>query len=145
MPPVIIVGKGSFKFFFHLDWWDDNVWLMTISRSPIVSHLAASTLIVVSCLCLGTEGVLGLTLCAEDKASLQPLGQIPVPNQPTSGNQDSPNSGDSQHDCFCCCRHIIPTYKLQQLHSSRLSIVALDSTTTFLSTDCLPPDHPPRS
>jgi hypothetical protein len=65
-----------------------------------------------------------------------------------ASNSDRPNQDDngySDHDCFCCCRHLLNITSFQPAQILNVSILTFLPLKLAASANLQPLYHPPRS
>ena len=113
-------------------------------RSTTLKRFVALLLISLTVLCI-FEDVFALNSCAED--GTPPFSESrPLALSPTAGSQQpSPtDSSDKDHDCFCCCRHVLVAGFFQPIQILSFSFVDSNPLEAIPSVDLLPAYHPPR-
>ena len=118
---------------------------MNFLRTTTLKRFVALLLISLTGLCI-FEDLYASNSCAEDGATLLSESRALTLSQTSSSQQSSPtDSGDKDHDCFCCCRHILVADFFQPIQM--LSVCFIDSMPlkAVPSVDLLPAYHPPRA
>jgi hypothetical protein len=119
---------------------------MNLFRPSRSRRLVASLLIALTCLCIGIEDLFASETCGEDAVlSFGELRALTVaaaedPQQPSPAN-----SGDDDHDCLCCCRHVVASGFFQPSRALNFSFITLIPGDVGSSVDPQPPYHPPRA
>ena len=82
-------------------------------------------------------------LCKEDQNSfLAPFQPLSISN---SSDSKSPSPGkSSEHDCLCCCHHVVPQDIFQPNVFLTASPINPDRVIVSLLPDLFPPYRPPR-
>jgi hypothetical protein len=117
---------------------------MNSFRGTTLKRLVSLLLISLTCLCI-FEDLFALNSCGEDGTLALPQSRAMVLSQTASSQQPSPTDfSDKDHDCFCCCRHVLVAGFPHPIQI--LSVSFIDSTPlkAVPSVDLLPAYHPPR-
>jgi hypothetical protein len=114
-------------------------------RSVALKRFVALLLISLTFLCI-FEDLFAFNSCGEDETPPVPQSRA-VALSPTAGSQQpSPkDSSDKDHDCFCCCRHVLVAGFFQSMQILSLSFVDSNPLEAIPSVDLLPAYHPPRA
>jgi hypothetical protein len=114
-------------------------------RCAIAKRFVALLVISLTCLCLA-EDLLAVSSCAEDRRSVVFAEATLAISQTQSAQQSCPShSSQGDHDCFCCCRHVVPGVVFQADQSWSFSFIEFASNGMVLSAPALPPYHPPQA
>jgi len=118
---------------------------MSFCYTNSVKRLVALLVVSLTLLCL-VEDLLALSRCAEDRGSVVFAEASRVVSQTQSSQQSCPpDSSEGDHDCFCCCRHVVPGVVFQADQNWSFSFIEFASNRTTLSAPLFPPYHPPQA
>ena len=119
---------------------------MNFYCTPTSKRCVALLLVTMVCLCLGVEDFLAPDMCGEDQSSplSKPRATALLAAQ---GMQHTPvkDHGDDEHDCLCCCHHLLTPPSVQSAHALKSSILTVIPGELVSSLNPRPPCHPPRS
>jgi hypothetical protein len=117
---------------------------MRFFHTATSKRAVALLLISLTCLCI-LEDLLSPDSCAEDGAITLPESRAATLSQTASSQQRSPSdSGEKDHGCFCCCRHVLVAGFFQPIQILSVSFVDSTPLKAVPSVDLLPAYHPPR-
>ena len=119
---------------------------MIYFRASSSKRFAAFLLIVSICLCLGVEDLLLPEACGEDRSEPLTQERSLVLGAAEGTQQGYPAaSGDEDHDCLCCCHHLITSGSFLPIHILNRSILVpiFGEVVTSVTSQAL--YHPPRS
>src|SRR3990172_1040738 len=96
-------------------------------RAPALKRFVALLLISLTCHCIGFEDLFALNSCGEDRATLFPESRALVMSQTAGSQQPSPaDCGNRDHDCFCCCRHVLVAGFFRPIQILSVSFIVSD-------------------
>jgi len=113
---------------FLSGWYLHQVW--TRSTALPLRRFVALVLLSLTFLCI-FEDLFALNSCAENGPSPLPESRPLALNQTAKSPQVSPtDSSDKDHDCLCCCRHVLVAGFFQPIQV--LSVSFVDSTPSYV-------------
>ena len=103
-------------------------------------------LIFLTCFSVGAEDLFALTPCGED-ADYALFGSeaLNVVQPPDSTHSSRTDRGENDHDCLCCCHHIVVGNSFRLTWISGISYIESGSLAKVPSVDLLPLCLPPRA
>jgi hypothetical protein len=118
---------------------------MRFFHTATSKRLVAVLLISLTCLCI-FEDLLTRNSCGEDGTPPLPQSRALALSKTASSQQpSSTDSSDRDHDCFCCCRHVLLVGFFQSVHVVNVSFIDSTPLKAIPSVDLLPAYHPPRA
>jgi len=117
---------------------------MSFCYTNSVKRLVALLVVSLTLLCL-VEDLLALSRCAEDRSVVFAEASMAVSRTQSSQQSCPPNSSEGDHDCFCCCRHVVPGVVFQADQSWSFSFIEFASNSTVQSAPAFPLYHPPQA
>ncbi len=106
---------------------------------------AALVVMALTCACLA-EDLLTLSRCAEERGPVFLGGSASAVGQSQSPEQSRPpNSSEGDHDCLCCCRHLVPGVVFCPAQNWLFSFLESSQNQTARSAHRFPPYHPPQA
>src|SRR6266480_6062370 len=101
------------------------------SRHGILKRVVALLVISLTCVCLA-EDLFALNPCTEERGPLvSGNGNLVIRQSPQQSS--SPSSTDGDHDCLCCCHHVVPGVIFQPDQNWSFSFIEFASNRTTLS------------
>lgn len=117
---------------------------MSFCYTKSLKRLVALLVVSLTLLCL-VEDLLALSRCDEDRGSVDFAEANMGGSQSQASESCPPNSSEGDHDCFCCCRHVVPGVVFQADQNWSFSYIEFAPNKTTLSAPLLPPYHPPQA
>lgn len=119
---------------------------MHSSRTRRLRLKVSWLLILLTCLSIGAEDLFALNPCGEDGGYASYGSEtLTVVQLPDSNQSSRTDPGENDHDCLCCCHHIVVGSSFRLTCTSVISFVESGSLAKVPSVDLLPLCLPPRS
>jgi hypothetical protein len=110
-----------------------------------LKRVVAMLVILITGVCL-VEELFALNSCAEEGGNVD-FGSLASVIGRSQGPEQSPPPGSSEgdHDCFCCCRHVIPGAFFHPEQNWSFSFLEPTPNSAVMSAYPSPPYHPPQA
>jgi hypothetical protein len=118
---------------------------MNLCYANSLRRVVALLVVSLTCFCM-LEDLFALGRCAEDQEEVGIGRHAPVISQERSPEQSQHSSSTAgDHDCLCCCRHVVPGAFFHPQQNWSFSYLESSGNTTALSAYLFPPYHPPQA